>query len=333
MADEKNKKDDLDLDSAFDDDTDLDNLFDDAPPQKADKPASPARSAPVKDAIPSTPPRSESSGSILSELGDEFSFDEEETSGSVDFPEETEIPERNHREETGQRRRSFADFEPDMDALLITAQSSMIIEGMTLYTKKDFSAGTLAIYIEALKGVELYIKILDRNPNNYAKLKKVVDSDTDCQEVERIAFNLYKKLNMETPTTNSDKISAFEILKSLINEAVSKATISHSMKLVKKYYLLSGGLDEIKIKRAMMAHDLEFKKDINSIIQNIKLALDFIKKGNVEIMKGLRGRDLNNYITSASLLLHKYFSLTNNDEAAKFYARIHNTYKNYLIIR
>ncbi|MBP7604386.1 MAG: hypothetical protein KBA15_10680, partial [Spirochaetes bacterium] len=37
------------------------------------------------------------------------------------------------------RRRSSKDFNPDMDALLLTAQSAMIIEGMKNYTQGNFS--------------------------------------------------------------------------------------------------------------------------------------------------------------------------------------------------
>jgi len=95
------------------------------------------------------------------------------------------------------KRRSSKDFNPDMDMLLLTAQSPMIIEGMKSYTKGDFSSSTLSVYTEALKGVSLYIKILDRNPKNYYKLKALIDSDTDCKEVEDIAFNLYKKINSD----------------------------------------------------------------------------------------------------------------------------------------
>src|SRR6056297_822062 len=124
---------------------------------------------------------------------DEFTFDE--TNEPKDVPEA--IPEAipDDKIEDGGKKRSFKDFQPDMDALLITAQSPMIIEGMKKYTDKDFSAPTLAVYQESLKGVQLYITIIDRNPQNYHKLKAVINSDIDCQEVEKTAFNLYAKIH------------------------------------------------------------------------------------------------------------------------------------------
>ena len=40
------------------------------------------------------------------------------------------------------RKRTSNDFEPDMDALLITAQSSLIIEGMKYLTQRNFASQT-----------------------------------------------------------------------------------------------------------------------------------------------------------------------------------------------
>ena len=92
---------------------------------------------------------------------------------------------KDHEPITQKKMRSLCDFEPDMDALLLTAESSMIIEGMKYYTKSDFSSNTLPIYLEARKGIEFYMKILNRSPNNYRRLKILIDSDIDCQKVER----------------------------------------------------------------------------------------------------------------------------------------------------
>ncbi len=231
------------------------------------------------------------------------------------------------------RKRSSRDFHPDMDALLITAQSSMIIDGMKKYTERDFSAGNLPMYLEALNGVNLYIKILDRNPKNYHKLKAVINADPDCQEVENIAFNLYKKIFGNDPETDQEKLVAFEKFSALFKDAVNRATLATSMKDIKKYFLLSGGLDEIKVSQLVTVNDEELKRDISNLQRYIALGLAYIEKGNVEIIKGLRGRDLNNYIVRGSQLLAYYFKLIKNERLADYYARINTIYSKYFVVK
>jgi len=230
-------------------------------------------------------------------------------------------------------KRSSRDFQPDMDALLITAQSSMIIEGMKKYTERDFSSGNLPIYLEALNGVNLYIKILDRNPKNYHKLKAVINADPDCQEVESIAFNLYKKIFGNEPESDQEKLVAFEKFSALFKDAVNRATIATSMKDIKKYFLLSGGLDEIKVSQLVASNDQELKKDISNLQRYIALGLAYIEKGNVEIIKGLRGRDLNNYVVRGSQLLAYYYKLIKNERLADYYARINSIYSKYFVVK
>lgn len=230
-------------------------------------------------------------------------------------------------------KRSSRDFQPDMDALLITAQSSMIIEGMKKYTERDFSSGNLPIYLEALNGVNLYIKIIDRNPKNYHKLKVVINADPDCQEVENIAFNLYKKIFGNEPESDQEKLVAFEKFSALFKDAVNRATIATSMKDIKKYFLLSGGLDEIKVSQLVASNDEELKKDISNLQRYIALGLAYIEKGNVEIIKGLKGRDLNNYVVRGSQLLAYYYNSVKNQRLADHYARIHSIYSKYFVIK
>ncbi|HSV96602.1 MAG TPA: hypothetical protein VLM75_06670 [Spirochaetota bacterium] len=236
-------------------------------------------------------------------------------------------------ESVGPRRRSSKDFNPDMDALLLTAQSSMIIEGMQNYTQGNFSSATLPIYMEALKGVALYTKILDRNPNNYNKLKELIDSDTDCKEVETIAFNMYKMMHGIEPDSYQEKLAAFEKFELLFKEAVNKASVSNSMRLLKKYLLMSGSLDEVKIRNCFAANNPDFAADIQNFIQHLKLAHEMVKKGKCEISKGLKGRDINIYIIKTSYLLYSYYSLAGNPDLAEYYGRVHSNYKKYFIIR
>lgn len=231
------------------------------------------------------------------------------------------------------KKRTISDFEPDMDALLLTAQSSMIIEGVENYENKKFTPETLQIYIEALKGVDLYIKILNRNPNNYRKLKTLIDADTDCQQVEKKAFDLYKQKYDREPETDNERSEAFGLFKLIFKQSANKASISNSMKLLRKYYLLSGGLDFEKIHGFISDENIELKKDINNFHQHLRIALNMLKKGDSEIAKGLKGRDLNVFITKSSELLGYYYKLHDNTKVSDYFYRIHNIYKKYFIIK
>ncbi|MFH0974832.1 MAG: hypothetical protein V1874_03510 [Spirochaetota bacterium] len=235
--------------------------------------------------------------------------------------------------EPAKKKRTISDFEPDMDALLMTAQSSMIIEGMEHYSNKDFSSEALQVYIEAFKGVDLYIKILNRNPNNYRKLKKLIDSDTDCQQVEKFAFELYKEQCGSTPNTDKEKLEAFELFKQIFKQSINKSSISKSMKLLRKYFLLSGGLDTEKIQELINSGSLELKREINYFHQHLHVALDMLKKGDSEIVRGLKGRDLNVFITKSSELLGHYYKTQDNIKISDYYFRIYTIYKKYFIIK
>lgn len=236
-------------------------------------------------------------------------------------------------ETSKKKKRTISDFEPDMDALLMTAQSSMIIEGMQKYNKKIFSSETLNVYIEALKGVDFYIKMLNRNPNNYRKLKTLIDSDPDCQQVENFAFVLFKEKYSTSPESDKEKLEAFELFKQIFKQSVNKATVSKSMKILRKYFLISGGLDFEKIQEYNNEGNIELKRDVYHFHQHIKLALEMIKIGDSEITQGLKGRDLNVYITKTSELLGYYYKLVDNIKISDYYYRIYNIYKKYFIVK
>ncbi len=234
---------------------------------------------------------------------------------------------------TQNKKRTIYDFEPDMDALLMTAQSSMIIEGMKSYTNKDFSSNSLQIYIEALKGVEFYMKILDRNPGNYRKLKALIDADMDCQQVEKIAFNLYKKAHDDIPETDREKLTAFEQLHMLLEGASQKASIANSMKTLKKYFLMSGGIDTEKVHEKSEKKDIGLKTDIKNLHQHLKMALEMLNKGKSEISEGLKGRDLNVYIKNSAELLSYYYDIQGNEKVSKYFQRIYNIHTKYFIMK
>jgi hypothetical protein len=233
-----------------------------------------------------------------------------------------DIPHKDKPAETLQRKkRTISDFEPDMDALLLTAQSSMIIEGMQHCNNRNYSSDNLPIFLEALKGIDLYTKILNRNPGNYRKLKTLIDADNDCQQVEKIAFDLYRKEYDTDPDSDRQKLEAFELFRHIFKKAMNKSSISRSMKIIKKYFLLSGGIDIEKIKESAERGDIEIKRDVTSLQQHLRLAIEILKKGDGEITKGLRGRDLNVYITKTSEFLGTYYQILNNAKISDYFFR------------
>jgi hypothetical protein len=232
-----------------------------------------------------------------------------------------------------QKKRSSEDFQPDMDALVITAQSPLIVEGMKCLTMKDFASNTLQIYTEALKGVEVFIKILERNPNNYFKLSTVINSDTDCKEIETVAFRLYKKKFGDTPQTDSHILKSFEMLRNRLKIGYNKALVSTSMLTIKKYYLLSGALDRERISQMVLTNNKELKTDVIKFIQHLNIAVQLMKIGDYEITKGLRGRDLNTFIIRVSQLLAYFYLAIGDNKAEEYYRRMYENYKKYFVIR
>jgi hypothetical protein len=276
------------------------------------------------------------------EIDDLFTFDEilspepppkAPANHAAKEPPRREEPAAQRPPQQQQKKRSSEDFQPDMDALIITAQSPLIIEGMKCLTMKDYTANTVQIYSEALKGVEVFIKILERNPNNYFKLSAVINSDTDCKEIETVVFRLYKTKFNENPSTDSQILTAFEMLRNRLKIGYNKALVSASMLSIKKYYHLSGTLDREKISQLVLNNSKELKSDVIKFIQQLNVGVQLMKIGNYEITKGLRGRDLNTFVIRASQLLAYYYLAVGDGNAEEYYRRMHDNYKKYFVIR
>lgn len=231
------------------------------------------------------------------------------------------------------KRRTSEDFQPDMDALVITAQSPLIIEGMKCLQMKDFTANTLHIYSEAMKGAEVFIKILERNPNNYYKLSPVINSDSDCKEIETVAFALYRAKHHELPDGDTHILKAYEMLRNRLKIGYNKALVSTSMLSIKKYFHLSGTLDQEKISSMVLNNNKELKSDVIKFIQHLNIAVQLMKIGDFEITKGLRGRDINTFVIRTSQLLTYYYLAVGDTKAEDYYRRMHDNYKKYFIIR
>ncbi|MBN2079138.1 MAG: hypothetical protein JW838_09235 [Spirochaetes bacterium] len=231
------------------------------------------------------------------------------------------------------KKRTSEDFAPDMDALLVTAQSPLIVEGLKCLSEHDFTAPTLQIYAEALKGVEIFIKILERNPNNYFKLSAVITTDPDCREIEEVAFRLFQTRYHEKPDTDSHILKAYEILRNRLKIGYNKALVSSSMIAIKKYYLLSGGLDREKLSQMVLSGSKELKGDVVRFIQHMNIASQLMKIGDYEITKGLKGREMNNFLIRASQLLSYYYLASGDAGAEEHYRRLYDTYRKYVVIR
>jgi len=231
------------------------------------------------------------------------------------------------------QKRTSADFEPDMELILITAQSSMIIEGMKLISQHDFKSKNTSIFSEAIKGVELYMKILERNPENFRKTMSMLSTDPDCMDVQKISFNLYKNVYGELPESDSQKLKSFEIIKERLQNGYNKSLIASSLINIKKYYLLSGSLDTIKIDKSLNLNPDVIKKEMNCYARHINIARELIKSGNFEINKGMKGRELNVFIIKSSQLLDYYYTKIGNTEYAGYYQRLNENFKKYFIVR
>ncbi|PKL40601.1 MAG: hypothetical protein CVV44_03085 [Spirochaetae bacterium HGW-Spirochaetae-1] len=263
-----------------------------------------------------------------------FTFEDDFVSHGDDPVPVSETPHpRKPIEPIEKKRRSSLDFEPDMDALLLTAQSSMIIEGTKYMGQKLYSHKALPIYTEAIKGIDLYIKILERNPNNYHKLSKMIVQDIDCREVERLAFSIYKAKYNEAPQTDDHKLRAYELFRDRLKIAYFKSLISQTMAGIKKYFLLSGGTDTEKINSLIQNEDITLKSDVARISQHTNLALEMLKHGNAEISGGMKGREMNMFIIRSSELLQYYYTQTGRTQTADYYKRLHTTYSKYFVIR
>lgn len=231
------------------------------------------------------------------------------------------------------QKRTSADFEPDMEMILITAQSSMIIEGMKLISQHDFKSKNTTIFSEAIKGVDLYMKILERNPENFRKTMSMLSTDPDCMDVQKISFNLYKNVYGELPESDSQKLKSFEIIKERLQNGYNKSLIASSLINIKKYYLLSGSLDTIKIDKSLNLNPDVIKKEMNCYARHINIARELIKSGNFEINKGMKGRELNVFIIKSSQLLDYYYTKIGNAEYAGYYQRLNENFKKYFIVR
>jgi len=233
----------------------------------------------------------------------------------------------------GAKKRSSADFSPDMDLLLLTAQSSMILEGMKLISQHDFKSINVAAFAEALRGIDLYIKIIQRNPATYKKLSSMLSKDIDCMEVQKITFNLYKSVYDELPESDSQKLKAFELIKDTIQNAYCKSTISLSLIEIKKYYLMTGDPDYSKIKNVILTHNDKGAAEFLKLEKHVDMARKLLKTGNFEINKGMKGREINVFIMKASLILSYYYSETNLNNKSLFYEKLHDNFKKYFVVK
>jgi len=272
-------------------------------------------------------------GDDLSSDKDFILFDDNSPSSSTQDDDFTVSGDKFKTVPDGARKRSSADFSPDMDLLLLTAQSSMILEGMKLISQHDFKSVNVAAFAEALRGIDLYIKIIQRNPATYKKLSSMLSKDIDCMEVQKITFNLYKSVYDELPESDSQKLKAFELIKDTLQNAYCKSTISLSLIEIKKYYLMTGDPDYSKIKNVILTHNDKGAAEFLKLEKHVDMARKLLKTGNFEINKGMKGREINVFIVKASLILSYYYSQTNLGNKSVFYEKLHDNFKKYFVVK
>ncbi len=275
----------------------------------------------------------------LPESGDDFFLfdsepdDKKNPANSDQFNDELPLENEIVEPDCSAQKRSSADFSPDMDALLLTAQSSMIIEAMKQISLHDFKSKNMSVFTEAIKGIDLYMKILERNPENFKKLTAILSSDQDCMDVQNITFNLYRNVTGELPQTDAQKLKAFELIKEKLTNAYNKSLITSSIVSIKKFYLLSGTLDMMKVDDALHNDPEGLKSQISTFIRHINIGRQMIKSGNSEIVKGMKGKELNVFIVKAAQLLVYYFGRTGDAEHQLFYSKLHENFKKYFVVR
>lgn len=249
---------------------------------------------------------------------------------------EISIPEIKNEEIYEQQiaKRGSKDFAPDMDTLLLTAQSSMIIEGMKLYTKRSFEYDKLSIYKEALIGTNLYLKILNRSPENYNRIKSIISSDIDCQEVEKIANNLYHAHTNKMPETTEEKIKAYQMFTHVFEEACKRSALSQTIQHIKKYFLASGHLDLEKIKKLMNNRDEDFFKDIIQLQSDLQFAMIVLNKGSKDsLMNQYSLKEMQLFTIKTSELLAVAFNLYGNSNYSDYYRKINDNQTKYFLVR
>jgi len=263
---------------------------------------------------------------------DDFSSAPEITEKQISLEKENSFPD-DEKIHLKQPKRTSANFEPDMEMILITAQSSMIIEAMKLFSQHDFKSKNTSIFAEAVKGIDLYIKLLQRNPENFHKIMSMLSVDPDCMDVQKISFNLYKNIYGEFPDSDSQRLKSFEILRDKVQTGYYKSLISSSLINIKKFYLLTGSLDSIKINQMLTSNPDILKKEIDCYSRHIAIARELIKSGDYEINKGMKGREINVFIIKASQLLSYYFSKIGDTERSNIYQRLNDNFRKYFIMK
>lgn len=231
------------------------------------------------------------------------------------------------------KKRTSADFSPDMDLLLLTAQSSMILEGMKLISQHDFKSTNVTAFAEALRGVDLYIKIIQRNPATYKKLSSMLSRDIDCMEVQKVTFNLYKNVYDELPESDSQKLKAFELIRDSLQNGYCKSLISLSLIEIKKYFLMTGDPDYSRIDNVILTNKDKGAAEFLRLEKHVDMARKLLKTGNFEINKGMKGREINVFIMKSALLLSYYYSETNINNKSVFYNKLHDNFKKYFVVK
>jgi hypothetical protein len=271
---------------------------------------------------------------ISSEIDNFFDDISPDIPAGQDVIAEAPIPDLPEEIVTSGKKRTSKDFNPDMDAIVLTAQSPMITESILHLSRGDYSQKALGIYKEGQIGIAVYIKILDRNPENYKKLQEVILSDHDCQEVENRAFSLFSKKNGHPPIDNREKIVAFEMLNMIIKNALSKAMLQLDMDSLRPFLTLHGTINANTIKQTFDRSYAKIEKIAVSLPSSLSIAKKILETGSFTAVNASKEKvKFSSFIMTATLFLYHFYSLKGNLDAAKTYLRMHETHKKYWVSR
>jgi hypothetical protein len=231
-------------------------------------------------------------------------------------------------------RRSSKDFNPDMDILVLTAQSPMITDAIKLFFNSDYSKKSVEIYQEALRGINIYIKILDRNPQNYMKLQSFISTDSDCQEVEKTAFILFEKKYQHIPTDNKEKIISFELLLHLIKNAHARSILFQDIEKIRPFLTLHGTVNKDAINSAFKSSYKSLEAIVESFHNSVIVAKNIVERNQYTSSDIRKERvRISGFLLSSSFFLYHFYSLKGELDLAKKYLLMHETHKKYFISR
>ena len=88
-----------------------------------------------------------------------------------------------------------------------------------------------------------------------------------------------------------------------------------------------------KLAKRRNVPDPGMTNEVIKIGQHVQMAVELLKGSDLEIAKGLKGKDVNIFIIKSSQFLYYFYTISENKEASDYNRRLYNTYKKYFIVK